>query len=150
MLLFAPEGVGLVLLALWLYCIFDCITTDESLARNLPKGFWVMIVLFLPDVGSIAWLLAGRPTNAGWRPGDTTPRSVQRARGPEDSTAWRPPSSSAVAPADRAQLEAWEADLARRERELGARRGQPVEPDERPTEPRDPKDDEGPGFTYRW
>ena len=31
------------------------------LLRNLPKVVWVLIVVLLPTVGSIAWLVAGRP-----------------------------------------------------------------------------------------
>src|SRR5205814_928541 len=85
---FLPEGFGLVLLGLWLYCIFDVISTDESLARNLPKTMWLLIVIFLPDVGSLAWLMLGRPLYAGWRPGDTTVRQPRAARGPEDHPGW--------------------------------------------------------------
>jgi hypothetical protein len=36
--------------------------------RNLPKTLWIVIVLVLPDVGSIAWLIAGRPQSVA-RPG---------------------------------------------------------------------------------
>jgi hypothetical protein len=52
---------GLVVLALWLYCVLDVITTDEASVRNLPKLTWVFIVIFLFDIGAIAWLIAGRP-----------------------------------------------------------------------------------------
>jgi hypothetical protein len=52
---------GLLLLALWLFCLVDVIVTDESSCRNLPKMLWLVIVLVLPDVGSILWLIAGRP-----------------------------------------------------------------------------------------
>jgi Phospholipase_D-nuclease N-terminal len=55
---------GLLLLALWLFCIIDVIVTDEWRVRNLPKGVWVLLVLVLPDIGSIAWLVAGRPWDA--------------------------------------------------------------------------------------
>jgi hypothetical protein len=56
------DGVfGLVLFGLWLYCLFDVITTDAACCRNLPKLAWLFIVLLLPDVGSIAWLVAGHP-----------------------------------------------------------------------------------------
>ena len=51
---------GLVMLGLWLFCIIDVITTDESQCRNLPKLVWILLVLLLPDIGSIAWLVAGR------------------------------------------------------------------------------------------
>lgn len=55
------EGFGLILLALWVFCILDVITTDEHAVRNLPKMLWLIIVLILPDIGSILWLVAGRP-----------------------------------------------------------------------------------------
>ena len=136
MFLFAPEALGLVLLGLWLYCIFDVISTDESLVRNLPKGLWLMIVIFLPDVGSLAWLLLGRPLYAGWRPGDTGSRPVRRpvVRGLEDSASWT------NADVD-ARLDAWEADLRRREAELER---QKPEPEATKPEPEDPD------FGFNW
>jgi hypothetical protein len=60
------EGAGLLLLlALWIFCLVDVITCDESECRNLPKMLWLMIVLVLPDVGSVLWLVAGRPQGRG-------------------------------------------------------------------------------------
>jgi hypothetical protein len=52
---------GLLLLALWVFCLIDVIVTDEYRVRNLPKALWVLIVILLPAVGSIAWLVAGHP-----------------------------------------------------------------------------------------
>ncbi|WP_433272330.1 PLD nuclease N-terminal domain-containing protein [Actinosynnema sp. CS-041913] len=52
---------GVLTLGLWLFCLIDVITTDDGDARHLPKVGWLLIVLFFPLVGSIAWLLAGRP-----------------------------------------------------------------------------------------
>lgn len=62
-MLFADGTLALVMLALWIFCVVDVITTNEADCRNLQKGFWVLIVLFIPDIGSIAWLIAGRPQN---------------------------------------------------------------------------------------
>lgn len=70
-MLFADGALGLVLVGLWLFCLIDVITTDESQIRNLPKIAWLFIVLLLPDIGSIVWLVAGRtwaPTGAAARP----------------------------------------------------------------------------------
>ncbi|WP_244359744.1 PLDc N-terminal domain-containing protein, partial [Microbispora triticiradicis] len=53
--------IGLALLAFWLYCLFDVITTPEEDMRNLPKFVWVLIVVFLADVGALTWFLVGRP-----------------------------------------------------------------------------------------
>jgi Phospholipase_D-nuclease N-terminal len=64
------DGAGLLLLlALWLFCLIDVITTDESVCRNLPKMAWLLIVFILPDVGSVLWLIAGRPQRSGSGPG---------------------------------------------------------------------------------
>lgn len=60
-MLFADGAAGLLLVALWLFCIVDVITTPEHRVRNLPKLAWVFIVILLADIGSIAWLVAGRP-----------------------------------------------------------------------------------------
>ncbi len=53
--------VGFLLLVLWVFCIIDVITTDRAECRNLPKLLWLVIVLLVPDIGSILWLVLGRP-----------------------------------------------------------------------------------------
>ena len=59
-MIFADGAGALLLLGLWLFCIVDVITTDESQVRNLPKIAWVFIVILLFDLGSLLWLVAGR------------------------------------------------------------------------------------------
>ena len=59
---------GLLLFGLWVFCLVDVITTDDGDARHLPKFGWLLIVLFLPLVGSIVWLVAGRPVRGVARP----------------------------------------------------------------------------------
>lgn len=92
MLLFG-SGLGLLLMiALWIFCVIDVITTPDNEVRNLPKLAWVFIVLLFMAIGAIAWLLAGRPwtkvpanrtagTTAGTAGSGTTfGRSAPRAR----------------------------------------------------------------------
>jgi hypothetical protein len=135
---------GLVAFALWIYCLLDVIATDSTLVRNLPKTMWLFLVIVLSTVGSVAWLVLGRPERAGWWPGDSTyrrPRSATwKVRGPEDDPGFVAnlgPSSSRPQPpaADdrrrqlaereaelrRRELDAWEADLKRREADLDRR-----------------------------
>jgi hypothetical protein len=85
--------IGLALLALWLYCLFDVITTPEQEMRSLPKLLWVVIVLFLAALGGVLWLLFGRPREiarrqAGGRgspPGaHRGPQYTDHPRGPDD------------------------------------------------------------------
>lgn len=56
--------VGFLVLGLWIFCLIDAITTDEGSVRNLGKVMWIVLIIFLPFVGSIAWLVAGRPQAA--------------------------------------------------------------------------------------
>jgi hypothetical protein len=53
--------LSVVTFALWVYCLVEVISTPEPRMRNLPKVGWVLIVLLFPLIGSIAWLVAGRP-----------------------------------------------------------------------------------------
>lgn len=57
----AELGLGILGTALWIYCLFDVIMTDESRIRNLPKVTWIFVVLITSLVGAVAWLVAGRP-----------------------------------------------------------------------------------------
>ena len=54
-------GFGLVVFAMWVFSLVDVIGSDEGAIRHLPKLWWLLIVLFFPFAGSIAWLVAGRP-----------------------------------------------------------------------------------------
>jgi hypothetical protein len=123
---------GLVLIGFWLWAIFDVITTDDSLCRNLPKGVWLMLVIFLSSVGALAWLLLGRPENASFRIGDNSPRPApRRVQGPEDrpgfvSDAERTARYAALDDEldrriEEKRLREWEEELRRREEDLRGR-----------------------------
>jgi hypothetical protein len=43
------------------WCLVEAISTAGPRIRNLPKAAWILVILFLPLVGSIAWLVGGRP-----------------------------------------------------------------------------------------
>jgi hypothetical protein len=100
------------------------------LCRNLPKGIWLILVLILPDIGSLAWLLLGRPEKGSWKPGSTDYSAPRRPIAYED----HPRYSSTPEITDRRseeldrRLDDWEAeqrakqaDLDRREAELRER-----------------------------
>ena len=143
MLFFEAEGVVfLVLAAFWIWALFDCISTDSALCRNLPKGVWLILVLLLPDIGALAWLLLGRPERAGWRPGSTDYSAPRKPVGIEDSPRyseiagvtdrrseeldrqledWEEEQRAKAAPSSRSDLDAWEAELTAREDALRQR-----------------------------
>jgi hypothetical protein len=92
----APGVFGLFMLALWIWAVLDVIATNRALIRNLDKVVWLVLVVFVPTIGAIAWLALGRPVNAGFTPGATYSRPTRftdkRApRGPEDSDRWSTP-----------------------------------------------------------
>lgn len=136
--------VWFLMMGVWIYALLDVITTDSSLVRNLSKVTWVFIVLIGSIVGAVIWFLAGRPQKAGFRPGDTTYRKPISFRAPDDDPDFLRdlgPSSRTAAPAPKPSspptpgrgmdgppgserdLEAWEADLVRREDELRRQEG---------------------------
>jgi hypothetical protein len=90
MLLF-DGALGVIALGVWIFCIIDVITTPETGCRNLPKIAWLLIVIILPEVGSIAWLIAGHnwkaqlrgPSNRGAFPPQGA-RTPGRASNPDD------------------------------------------------------------------
>ncbi|HLY34781.1 MAG TPA: PLDc N-terminal domain-containing protein [Jatrophihabitantaceae bacterium] len=76
------DGVlGLVMLGLWIFCIIDVITTPADRVRNLPKLVWLILVVLLVDIGSIAWLVAGH----NWAPKPETSVAAPTGAGPRPS-----------------------------------------------------------------
>jgi hypothetical protein len=73
----ADSVFGLLVLGLWIFCVVDVIITDDVAMRNLQKPLWLLIVLLLPVLGSILWLVAGRPWPQGHGPGS---RPYQQSR----------------------------------------------------------------------
>ncbi len=66
-------ALGLLVLVLWVFSVVDVITSDEGAIRYLPKVAWLLLVLFFPLAGSVAWLVAGRPASSA------QPRPYERA-----------------------------------------------------------------------
>lgn len=112
--------LGVASLVLWIFCVFDVIASEETLVRNLPKTLWLIIVIFVPPIGPIAWLIMGRPQNTAFRPGATDYREPRRPVGPEDDAAFQ-------AETERRRLQNWEEDLRRREEEADKRDQRPPE-----------------------
>ena len=50
----------LIGLGLAIYALVDCIQTDQSRVRGIPKMLWVVVIVLVAFVGPIAWLIAGK------------------------------------------------------------------------------------------
>ncbi|MDP3894252.1 PLD nuclease N-terminal domain-containing protein [Nocardioides sp.] len=79
-------------LVLGIYCLVSAIISRDDEVRHLPKIAWILLILFFPFVGSIAWLAAGRPVT---RP--RAPSPYERAT-PEFPEYDRPGRAAAVDP----------------------------------------------------
>lgn len=85
---------GFAVLALDIYCVVDVIGRPEGQVRNLPKLVWLVLILFFPLVGSIAYLVTGRPE------GVTVRRSSYERATPDFPEYDRPGRTAATNPDD--------------------------------------------------
>ena len=92
-MLYGTGVLALVELCLLVYCVLNIITTPEAEVRNLPKLLWLLLVVVVPIVGSIAWLVAGRPQH----PSSSVPYKGNRGVPPKYD---RPGRATAASPDD--------------------------------------------------
>lgn len=136
----------LLSIGLTVYCLIDALQTDESAMRNLPKPFWLLLILLFPIVGPLAWIFAGRPVGAaqagarpatGWLGGGSAgpvrrgPRPAARPIAPDDDPEFLA-SLRGLDDEQKTLLEKWEADLRERERRLRDDPSAPGSPDDEP------------------
>ena len=79
-------------LVLTIFCLVDAITSREDDVRHLPKLWWLILILLFPVVGSVAWLVAGRPISS------RRPPSAHERPAPEFPEYDRPGRSAAADP----------------------------------------------------
>jgi len=136
--------IAIGFLVLWIYAIYDVITTDEVIMRHLPKMVWLIIVLLIPDIGSLLWLGLGRPrvwekqshdpdrygtprrrTYAGQHEAIDAPASPRTTRNPRaprlDDEALDRMNPLVRHREEQARLRLWEEQLKRREDEIRRR-----------------------------
>lgn len=80
-------------LVLTIYCLVSAIIAKEEDVRHLGRVWWILLILFFPFLGSVAWLLAGRPVSA------RRDRSPYERRAPDFPEYDRPGRASAADPA---------------------------------------------------
>lgn len=113
-------------LGLTIFCLIDCVQTPEISVRNLPKWGWIVMILLFPLLGSVAWLVAGRPTaSERARAGATGYPEYERPRRPGPTAPDDDPeflrAIGQVNTEHEQTLKRWEDDLKRREDELKRR-----------------------------
>lgn len=79
-----PATIAVVV---FVYGLIDCLRSEASDVRTLPKGVWVLLIVVLNVIGVALWFIFGRPQYAS---------AVQR---PSSGSAYSGPARS-VAPDD--------------------------------------------------
>ncbi|TNH30620.1 PLDc_N domain-containing protein [Micromonospora orduensis] len=124
----------LVQIVLAVCALISCLSAEEGQIRALPRIAWVLIILFFPLVGSIAWFVAGREPGArGTRPAGGGP--VERPRrplAPDDDPEFLRSVQERAQQQDQELFRRWEEDLRRREDDLRRRDGEPPREGDRP------------------
>jgi hypothetical protein len=43
-----------------IYAVVDCALFDRMRIRGLPRGWWIVVILFVPLIGATLWFVIGR------------------------------------------------------------------------------------------
>lgn len=123
---------GLIELVIVIFCVIDVIQSPEAEIRNLPKWGWLVLIIILPLIGGVAWLVVGRPVrqrSGEWTPGSGFPEVERPAARTDDIDARLTEDLARLDREHEDALKNWQADLERREREMGADGSDPGEAD---------------------
>lgn len=123
----------LVQIVLAVCALISCLSAEEGTIRALPRIAWVLIILFFPLVGSIAWFVAGREPGArASGPAGGTVERPRRPLAPDDDPEFLRSVQERAKQQDQELFRRWEEDLRRREDDLRRRDGEPPREGDRP------------------
>ena len=79
-----PVTLGVVL---FVYGLIDCLRSEPSDVRSIPKTAWVLIIVLLNVIGVALWFMFGRPqyTDAASNPAQTLRGQAPGPRGPSNT-----------------------------------------------------------------
>lgn len=77
-----PAIITFLHFVLVVYCLLDIARSPREHFVALPKPLWFLVVLFLPILGSVMWLIVGRPEVAASRPGGSGGSGAGRGASP--------------------------------------------------------------------
>ncbi|MEU7995982.1 PLD nuclease N-terminal domain-containing protein [Micromonospora sp. NPDC049060] len=118
--------------------LISCLSAEEGEIKALPRIAWVLIILFFPLLGSLAWFAAGRERVPGRPAGGTPkgrllpPRERPRPVAPDDDPEFLRSLGERSRREDGELFRRWEEDLRRREDEMRRRDGEPPREEDRP------------------
>jgi len=65
----------IVVLVAMVYSLIEVAHTESRRVRLMPRWLWVVAILFLPGLGALCWLIAGRPLRDAARKPPTRPKA---------------------------------------------------------------------------
>ncbi|HET7326749.1 MAG TPA: PLD nuclease N-terminal domain-containing protein [Nocardioidaceae bacterium] len=68
-----------VAVALAIFCLVQLVQSRHQQVRGLPRWAWALVIVLVPLLGSIGWLVLGRPRDDG-----TPKRPERRTIAPDD------------------------------------------------------------------
>ncbi len=72
--------LGVAVVFFTIYTVVDCLITDHTRVRGIPKSAWVLVIVLVPLVGGILWLAIGKDRRAGL--------AARRSGAPDDDPAF--------------------------------------------------------------
>ncbi|MEV5768500.1 PLD nuclease N-terminal domain-containing protein [Micromonospora sp. NPDC052213] len=118
--------------------LISCLSAEEGEIKALPRIAWVLIILFFPLLGSLAWFAAGRERTPGRSGGAPSTGRILPARerprpvAPDDDPEFLRSLGERSRREDQELFTRWEEDLRRREDDLRRREGEPPREEDRP------------------
>ncbi|MGW4928705.1 PLD nuclease N-terminal domain-containing protein [Agromyces sp. NPDC004153] len=53
-------GLGVAAVIFTIYAVADCAFFDRTRIRGLRRGWWIVVILFVPIIGALLWFIIGR------------------------------------------------------------------------------------------
>ena len=58
-------GLGVAAVIFTIYAVADCAFFDRMRIRGLARGWWIVVIIFVPIIGAVLWFLIGRGRKVG-------------------------------------------------------------------------------------
>lgn len=119
-----PYLISFLTLVIMVFALINIITCREDQVKFLPKLVWILLVIFLPFIGSVLWFAIGREYDGAGISMPRMPRMQQSAPAQPTQT-WSMPTDNRtteqqIADLDR-EIEEWRLreEIAKRKQERG-------------------------------
>ncbi|MES2093136.1 MAG: PLD nuclease N-terminal domain-containing protein [Actinomycetota bacterium] len=71
--------LAVLLIAFTIFALIDCLRTEESRVRALPRLLWAVLIVIVTPFGGILWLALGKE-----RSGSAPVAATRRSKAPDD------------------------------------------------------------------